>query len=131
MPGSVTIKDVTINDVAFVESTFQDAINKKISAGVQVEQADFTAKKSVTVAEGKAFDIRNSADAEAYRIKAEAEQDANAIIREGEALKANPELVRLTAIEMWKKHLPRVVGQTVPYMAVAPKTNAAPTEPQN
>jgi len=132
VPSSVTIKDVTINDVGFVEPTFQDAINAKIRAGVLVEKAGFAAQQTVTEAEGKAFDIKNSADAEAFAIKAQAEQEANAIIREGEALKANPELVRLTAIEKWKKHLPRVVGQTVPYMAVAPKADAAPAEqPQN
>ena len=106
--------------MSFDDPTFQHAVDAKVSAGVNVDKAVFTAKKLVTEAEGTEAEIKNEADAEAYGVLQNAQQEADAITREGDALKSNPSLVQLTAIGAWQKHLPRVVGQTVPYTSVTP-----------
>lgn len=120
VPGGVSIGHVTIDDVDFTSPKFKAAIDAKVTAGQRAEQAKNEGKKIVTEAEGIASEIRNAADGEAYKLRTDAEQEAAAIEREGEALKSNPELVKLTAIANWKKRLPRVVGQTLPMMSVAP-----------
>jgi len=48
------------------------------------------------------------ADAKAYEITAEAKAQAQAIMIKGEALRKNPEIIRLRAIETWNGQVPRV-----------------------
>lgn len=48
------------------------------------------------------------ADAKAYEITAEAKAQAEAISIEGAALRANPEILKLRAIEKWSGNVPRV-----------------------
>lgn len=49
------------------------------------------------------------ADAKAYEITAEAKANAEAIDIEGKALRSNPEIIQLRAVEKWDGGVPRVI----------------------
>lgn len=91
------------------------AINMKIAAMQSAEQkkneivgAQADAQKKVAQAQGIA---------QALLINAEAE--AKALKLRGDALRDNPGLVQLNAIEKWDGHLPNVNGGAVPFISVA------------
>lgn len=52
---------------------------------------------------------RELADAKAYEITAQAKAQAEAISIEGEALRKNPEILKLRAIERWNGNVPRAM----------------------
>ena len=90
------IRPVAINIVDFNFSrSFNESIEKKVTAQQdalaaenKLKQIEFEAEQEITKAEGKA---------QAQRI-------------EGEALKANPEVLKLRAIETWDGKLPAYYG---------------------
>lgn len=91
------------------------AINMKIAAMQSAEQkkneivgAQADAQKKVAQAQGIA---------QALLINAEAE--AKALKLRGDALRDNPGLVQLNAIERWDGHLPNVNGGVMPFINVA------------
>ena len=72
----------------------------------------------VTKAQADAVKARAEAEAEAIRVRGEAE--ATAIRARGDALRANADLVALTAAEKWNGQLPTtmVPGAAVPFVHV-------------
>ncbi len=85
----------------------QDLASEKVSAQIQVTQAQATADSKL--AEAKAA-------AEATRLQGEA--DAAAIKAKSDALNSNPQLVQLAAVDKWNGVLPTqmVPGSTVPFV---------------
>jgi len=104
--GGFEAIEFVITDFAF-SNTFSTAIEAKVKAEQaalqtenEVRQAEAEAEKSVAKAEGEAkvTRLRASAEADAIRIRAA-------------ALKENPEILRLDAIQRWDGRLPVVVGE--------------------
>lgn len=90
------------------------AINMKIAAMQSAEQkkneivgAQADAQKKIAAAQGTS---------QALLINAEAE--AKALKLRGDALRDNPGLVQLNAIEKWDGHLPNVNGGGIPFISV-------------
>lgn len=95
----------------------EDKKRQKQLAERQIEEL----KRFTTEQEGKAVQAkaeklaaieeaqkrRELADAKAYEITAEAKAQAEAINIEGEALRKNPEILKLRAIEKWNGSVPR------------------------
>ena len=71
------------------------------------EQKQVQAKAEKMAAIEEAEKRRELADAKAYEITAQAKAQAEAINIEGEALRRNPEILKLRAIEKWNGSVPR------------------------
>lgn len=104
--GGFEVIEFAITDFAF-SNTFNTAIEAKVKAEQaalqtenEVRQAEAEAEKSVAKAEG---------EAEATKLRANAEADAIRI--RAAALKENPEILRLDAIQRWDGRLPVVMGE--------------------
>lgn len=127
VPGAVQIGFLTVDNLTFTPK-FQQAIEAKVKAGQDAERAVNEGKKIVTEAEGEASRITAQADGEAYQILELAKKEADAIRREAAALRSNPDLIELTAIQRWKGRLPRFSGvQALPTLPVGPSI-AAPQQ---
>lgn len=112
---------VRIANVAITDFQFSDEFNRAIEMKVKAEQEALQAKneklKRVTQAEAAAAEKELAADAEAYQIAAQSKARADAIKREAEALRGNPELIQLRSIERWDGVLPRFSGgEAVPFL---------------
>lgn len=73
----------------------------------EVAEAAAAADKKIQEARGKSESILLVATAE-----------ATAINLKGEALRKNPEILRLKAIETWNGTLPRVTGEVIPFLGI-------------
>jgi len=116
--GSISIANVAITDF-----DFSDEFNKAIELKVRAEQEALQAKneklRRVTQAEAAAEEKKLSASANAFQIEVQSEARAEAIRREAEALKNNPELIELRRIERWNGELPKFNGGgAVPFIDV-------------
>lgn len=80
------------------------------------EQKQVQAKAEKMAAIEEAEKRRELADAKAYEITAQAKAQAEAINIEGEALRRNPEILKLRAIEKWNGSVPRATlgGNAIP-----------------
>lgn len=103
----INIANVAITNFSF-SSEFDRAIELKVKAEQEALQAKNEKIKRVTQAEASAAERRLAAEASAFEIEASSKARAEAIIREAKALKSNPELIQLRAIETWDGKLPRV-----------------------
>lgn len=100
LPRGIIVEEVSIIDFDFSES-FNQAIEEKVTAEQnaltaknKLEQIKYEADQAIISARGKA---------EAQRI-------------EGEALRANPEVIELRAIEKWDGRLPTITGGAIPFI---------------
>ncbi len=119
--GALHISNVAITDFDFSKE-FNEAIEAKVKAEQQALQAKNEKEKRITQSEAAAAEQRNAADAEAYAITQQSVARAASIKREAEALRDNPDLIRLRAIEKWNGTLPTYQGgqQPVPFINVSP-----------
>lgn len=125
-PGSIQFGRVTLDNLDFTPK-FAAAIEAKVKAGQDAERARNEGAKMVAEAEGESQSIRAKAEAEAYSTVELAKKEADAIKREAAALRANPDLVELTAISRWKGKLPKYSGtMPLPMMSPAAAPAAAP-----
>ncbi|MFA5936006.1 MAG: prohibitin family protein [Patescibacteria group bacterium] len=100
-------RGILIDDFNIVDFNFSDSFNEAIEAKVTAEQSALAAKNKLE------------------QIKFEAEQDiasaggrAQALRIESEALKSNPEILQLRALEKWDGRLPTVTGGSVPFVNI-------------
>lgn len=111
---------VTVANMSITDFDFSDEFNKAIEAKVKAEQdalrAENEKKQLITQSEAQAAKVKLTADAEAYKVEREAAARASAITKEGEALRANPEIVRLRIAERWDGVLPRINSGVVPFL---------------
>lgn len=119
-PGSIQIGRATLDNLDFTPK-FAAAIEAKVKAGQDAERARNEGAKMVAEAEGESQSIRAKAEAEAYSTVEMAKKEADAIKREASALRANPDLVELTAISKWKGKLPKYSG-TMPLPMLTPSS---------
>jgi len=87
-----------------------DAVLQQINAKIANEQAALAAQANVATA---------TADAQARVAKAEG--DAKAIQVEAEAIRTNPEIVNLRAVEKWDGRLPTYTGANAPLPFIGAK----------
>ncbi len=105
---------VDLANVAITDFNFSDEFNRSIESKVRAEQEALQAvrekEKLITEAEAAAEQVELAASAKAFEIEAESVARADAIQREAEALRGNPELISLRAVEAWDGTLPKYVG---------------------
>lgn len=124
--GGVSLANVAITDFNFSDD-FNKAIELKVKAEQEALQAENEKLKLITEAEAAAAQKELEADAMAYQIDAESVAQAAAIEREALALRDNPELLQLRAIEAWNGQVPTFVGggdSIVPFVDIK---NITPT----
>jgi regulator of protease activity HflC (stomatin/prohibitin superfamily) len=92
----------------------EKAINAKIAATQMAQQRENEVAQSQAEAQKEVAKAQGTA--QALLINAEAE--AKALKLRGDALKDNPSLVQLNAIEKWDGKLPSVNGGAVPFISV-------------
>lgn len=109
-PGALTIANVAITDFDF-SLEFNKAIEEKVRAEQNALKAENDKIRRVTQAEAGAAERSLAADALAYEIDTESTARAEAIRREAQALKNNPELIQLRLAEKWDGVLPKVSGE--------------------
>ena len=109
LAGALRIANVAITDFLF-SAEFNRAIEEKVRAEQDALKAGNEKLRRVTQAEAAAAERTLAADAAAYQIDVESKARAEAIRREAEALKDNPELIRLRLAEKWDGVLPRFTG---------------------
>lgn len=107
--SGIKLANVAITNFQFSEK-FNEAIEKKVRAGEEAEQAKREKERRKTIAEAKAEEQKIGADAEAYMIKKQSEARSAAIKAEASALKNNPALIQLRLAEKWDGVLPQFSG---------------------
>lgn len=55
--------------------------------------------------------LKVEADAKAYSLETEAKAKAKALEIEGAAIKLNPEVIKLRAVNLWDGKLPTIIGE--------------------
>lgn len=136
----IEIRSVQIENIDFSDA-YETAIEGAMQAEAEVrksrnelERIRVEAEKAVVTAKGAAESVREAAKAEADAIRLRGDAQASAVKAKGEALKDNPNLVTLIAVEKWNGVLPttQVPGSAVPFITVpqnAPTTSRMPEQP--
>ncbi len=114
---------VSLANVAITDFVFSAEFNKAIESKVKAEQEALRAKNEklmrVTQAEAGEAEVKLAADAKAYSTQVESEARANAIKVEAAALRDNPAIIELRAIERWNGALPKISsGGAVPFLNI-------------
>jgi len=115
---------IAIANVAITDFNFSDEFNRAIELKVKAEQEALQAKneklRRVTQAEASAAEQKLTADANAYEIEVASKARADAIRREAQSLKNNPELIQLRLAEKWDGKLPKFNGSSaVPFLNIS------------
>lgn len=115
-PVGIVIKNISFISEIRVPDVVRESINSKLKAGqtalqreAEVQEARANAQKEIE---------RNRGIAESLRLTSQAE--ATAINIRGEALRKNPEILQLQAIEKWNGILPTMIGgnTATPFISV-------------
>ncbi len=123
---------VRLANVAITDFVFSEEFNKAIESKVKAEQEALRAKNEylmrVTQAEAGEAEVKLAADAKAYSTQVESEARANAIKVEAAALRDNPAIIELRAIERWDGALPKLSGTSaVPFLNLETMTDDEPS----
>lgn len=98
-------RGIETDDFNIVDFSFSDSFNQAIEAKVTAEQAALAAKNKL-----------EQIKFEAEQKVAEAKGKAEAMRVESEALRSNPQVLELRAIEKWDGRLPMVTGSATPFL---------------
>ena len=107
--GAMSIANVAVTDFDF-SSEFNRAIEEKVKAEQDALKAQNEKLRIITQAEAAAAQRKLEAEAAAYQVEVESVARAEAIRREAEALRDNPQLIELRLAERWDGKLPQVNG---------------------
>mgnify|MGYP000896167916 FL=1 len=127
--GPVRIVALQIENIDFSD-VYEKSIEQRMLAEVEVQKLRQNAERekvqaeiTVTVARANADAVRQRALADAEAIKVKGEAEAAAIRARGTALKENPGLVDLAAVERWNGVLPAqmIPGAALPFVNVGDK----------
>jgi len=105
-------RGIEVDDFNIVDFSFSRSFNEAIEAKVTAEQSALAAKN-------KLEQIKFEADQKI----AEARGKAEAMRIESEALRSNPQVLELRAIEKWDGKLPTVTGGATPFVNLQTITN--------
>jgi regulator of protease activity HflC (stomatin/prohibitin superfamily) len=118
---AIIIQTVAITDFGFSQQ-FIDTIEAKIKAQQEALRAEVEKRKRITDAEARAAETTLNAEASSKAILLEAEAKAKAIQLEAAAIKDNPGILQLRAIERWSGNAPMMTtGQSpIPFLNLTP-----------
>lgn len=134
--GVIMIESVQVENIDF-SNAYEEAIEQRMLAEVAIakvrqdaEKAKATALITVTEAQAKADALLAEKTAEATGIQMKGEAEAAAINAKGKALKDNPGLTALIAVERWQGVLPTtmVPNGAVPFIDVGKSLPALPLD---
>lgn len=120
----VIISSLQVENIDY-SSAYEDAVEQRMLAEVEVakrnqqlETEKINAQIAVTQAQGRADSVKAEADAAAYSVEVRGKAEAGAIQARGSALRDNPSLIDLTAVEKWDGTLPTTIppNGTVPFL---------------
>lgn len=124
-PRGIIVAEVMVRDVKLPKVVQDGVLAKKVREQKAQEQeaelARFKTEQQQTVekataekqaAEMDAEKTKIVADAKAYQLEKEATAKAKALDVEGAAIKANPDVIKMRAVENWNGILPQIVGET-------------------
>ncbi len=111
---SVQVEDVSFSDV------YERAVENRMKTEVEKAQAEAEKAKRITSADAAAYEVKAEADAQAHATEVRGAAEASAIRARADALKSNPDLVSLTAVEKWNGQLPTtmVPGSALPFVQI-------------
>lgn len=120
--GPLQIDSVQIEDIEFSKG-YEAAVEARMQATVRQQQADAEKARRIINADAAAYEVKAQADAKAHQIEVQGKAEAMAIQARGAALRDNPQLVSLQAVEKWNGILPTTMppGGAVPFVNVAPR----------
>ena len=130
------IESVQIENVDFSDA-YEQTIEDRMKAEVEVERYKqnlererIEAQIAATRAQGQADAQIKAAEAEAKAIELRSKAEADSINTKGEALRKNPEIIRLIQTERWNGILPQTMlpNSTVPMLNL-PTERSAPSDP--
>lgn len=113
--GGIQIGNVAVTNFAFSKD-FNASIEAKVKAEQDALRAENEKRQKITQAEASAKEKTLAAEATAYATEAESKARADAITREANALKGNPDLIQLRLAEKWNGVLPTFTGNSVPLL---------------
>lgn len=113
LPGAIEIGQVAITHFDFSKD-FNDSIEAKVKAEQDALRAENEKKKQVTQAEANRDAHKAETDGVAYGIEVQSKAEAAAIQRKADALRANPNLVQLNAVDKWNGILPQYMSGNAP-----------------
>jgi regulator of protease activity HflC (stomatin/prohibitin superfamily) len=117
----INVISVQIENIDFSEA-YEQSVEQRMLAQVEIQRREQNLR--TTEVEAQIARTRAEGEAEAIRLRGEAE--AAAIRARADALRANPDLVQLQAVEKWDGKLPTtmVPGAAVPFINMQPPTRA-------
>ena len=109
LTGLIQISNIALTDFSFSEG-FNRSIEEKVKAKEMAAKAKEDKIRQITQAEAAKAEKQLNAEADAFAINALAKAKAEAIRVEAEALKDNPELIKLRMLEKWDGVLPKFMN---------------------
>ena len=106
---SIQVTGIQIEDINFSQ-TYEKTIEDRMKAEVEVQKAQQELSKEKVQADIALTQAKAKADAQLLA----AEAEAKSLDIKGEAIRKNPEIVKLTYIEKWNGQLPQVSGSATP-----------------
>jgi regulator of protease activity HflC (stomatin/prohibitin superfamily) len=113
LPGAIDVGVVAITHFDF-SADFNSSIEQKVKAEQDALRAENEKRKQVTQAEANRDSLKAQADGDAYALDTRSKAEAAAIQRKADALRANPGLVQLNAVEKWDGKLPEYMTGNAP-----------------
>ena len=104
---------IMVDEFNITNFEFSKVFNDAIEAKVTAEQAALAAKNKL-----------EQIKFEAEQRVAEAKGKAEAITIESNALRSNPQILEMRALEKWNGTLPQVTGGAVPFISLSPTAPA-------
>lgn len=120
--GPVNIISVQVENIDFSEA-YEQSVEQRMLAQVEIQRRE----QNLRTTEVEAQIARTKAEGEANAIRLRGEAEAAAIKARADALRANPDLVQLQAVEKWDGKLP----QTMVPSSALPFVNLQPTRSGN
>jgi regulator of protease activity HflC (stomatin/prohibitin superfamily) len=124
--GPILIESVQLENIDFDDS-YENAVAERMKAEVEVQRVWQNAEREkvqadivVTQAKAQAESQKALAEAEAFAIRAKGQAEAEVIKARGDALRENPNLIDLTAVEKWDGVVPNtmVPGSAIPFLGI-------------
>lgn len=120
---AIKVTGIQIEDINFSQ-TYEKTIEDRMKAEVEVQKAQQDLSKEKVQAEIALTKAKAQADARLL----EAEAEAKSLDVKGEAIRKNPEIVKLTYIEKWDGKMPMVSGNATPIINMNSLERSGKTE---
>jgi regulator of protease activity HflC (stomatin/prohibitin superfamily) len=115
--GPVNIISVQVENIDFSEA-YEQSVEQRMLAQVEIQRRE----QNLRTTEVEAQIARTKAEGEANAIRLRGEAEGAAIRARAEALRSNPDLVQLQAVEKWDGKLPQtmVPSSALPFVNLQP-----------